>query len=157
VSAPPAGAASPVRARAAAVAAAVAGAALCVLPTLTWYVVETGGRTERATGLAGSGELWILPVLGALALAGAAALLLGEPDEAPGRAVGAGLAALGALGVFWALRNLVDPPVVLTLAGAPEAPLPAEPDLAPAGVAAPVVAGALLVAGLVRALPGRRG
>ena len=137
--------------RAAGSLAAAAGAALAVLPALPWYAVEAPDVQRRASGLAGSGELWILPLLGAVAVAvGALVALGGSRDPGRRRVYGLVLVALAFLAAFWCVRGMVDPPVRLVLAGSPDA-VPAPIALEPAAFAALPAAAALALAGLAAA------
>jgi hypothetical protein len=142
--------------------AVAAGVALSALPALPWYAVRSPSVDRTASGLAGSGELWILPLLGLTAVAVGLILAFGAPREPEVvRGHGVLLVALAALAAFWCVRNLVDPPArLLLIEGSPApvaAPVPAPIALEPAALAAPVVIGILAVAGLALARPQRAG
>ena len=138
--------------------AIAAGVALSALPALPWYAVRSPSVDRTASGLAGSGELWILPLLGLTAVAVGLLLAFGAPRE-PEVVQGHGvlLLALAVLAAFWCVRNLVDPPASLMLNEDGLAPVPAPVALEPAAWAAPVVIGILAVAGLALARPQRAG
>jgi hypothetical protein len=103
--------------RALGAAIAVAGAAVAGLAFLPWYATGAGG-VASASGIDGSGELWSLPVLGAVAVAAGIVLAV-----RPGlrRAAGAVAVAAAVLAGLWATRNTLQVPVrlVVTEAGAP--------------------------------------
>jgi hypothetical protein len=138
--------------------AIAAGIALSALPALPWYAVRAPSVHRTASGLAGSGELWILPLLGLTAVAVGLLLAFGAPRE-PEVIQGHGvlLVALALLSAFWCGRNLIDPPARLLLVEGAAAPVPAPVALEPAAWAAPVVIGILAVAGLAIARPRRAG
>jgi hypothetical protein len=137
--------------RAAAWLAVAAGAALLVLPHLTWFTAPGPDGTVTASGTAASGGMWSVPVLGAAAaLAGVAVLRDGGRRAPMGLAVAAaGLAALG-----WTLWVAAGVPVRLVTA-VDGAARPVGEDPAPAwpAVAAPVAAAALVLAGVLLVLP----
>lgn len=135
------------------------GAALGALPAFAWYAAAAPGGTVTAAGLAAAGELWLLPVLGAMAALAGGGLLAASSGGLPAAARWAGPLALsaGALGLAWALRAGLDPRVALTVdlpAGAREVASPVE--LEPAAVITPVVAGAIAVIGAAVTWAGRR-
>jgi hypothetical protein len=137
--------------------AVAAGIALAALPALPWYAVRSVSVDRTASGLAGSGELWILPLLGALAVAVGLLLAFGAPrDPEIVRGYGVLLVAVAILAAVWCTRGLADPAAELMLVenGEP-APVPAPVELLPAALAAPVAIGILLVAGLALARPAR--
>jgi hypothetical protein len=130
---------------------ALAGAALAGLAFMPWYAAGTAGVPSSASGVDASGELWSLPVLGALAIA-AGLVLATRPDLR--RAAGALAVAAGALGALWATRNALQVPVrlVLTEPGGP--PVAVAGDLAriraePAAFAAIGAAACCGIAGLL--------
>ncbi|MGD9696748.1 MAG: hypothetical protein AB7V42_13950 [Thermoleophilia bacterium] len=137
------------------------GAALGALPAFAWFEAPAPRAPVSATGLAAAGELWLLPVLGALiVLAGAGLLAAGPGSEAPAaRGWGAVAAVAAALAMAWSLRVATDPPVALVArspgGGATELPLTVS--LEPAAVIAPVLAGVILAAALAVIWRGRRG
>lgn len=133
--------------------------ALGVLPALDWYSAPAPGGHAAATGFDGAGELWLLPVLAALAVvAGTALIVARDPLAAGGCARWAGPLAVvaGGLALAWSLRAGLDPRVSLWVAdpaGRQEISTPV--DLLDAAVAAPVVAGGIAVAGVVVTLAWR--
>lgn len=138
---------------------ALGGLAMATLPVLPWYTAEVDGRRADARGIAAAGELWLLPLLGAAALAAGLALMAGPAPAGSHRtrvvATVAGLA--GTAGAVAALAAMLDPPVRLLVPGAglPD-PIAAPVTLTPAAYLT-VAAGALVAvvaAGLARvALP----
>ena len=121
-----------------------------MLPALAWYSAPGPVDGSMATGLAAAGELWLLPVLGALAVLAGAALLAARPGAGAPVARWAGplVFVAGGLALVWAIRAGADPPVHLVVRdGASDHALEASIDLEPAAVAAPIVAGALVALG----------
>ena len=137
--------------------AVAAGIALAALPALPWYAVHSESVDRTASGLAGSGELWILPLLGLTAVAVGLLLALGAPREPEVvRGHGVLLVAVAILAAIWCARSLVDPPATLMLVEGEPAPVPAPVELEPAALAAPVAVGVLVLAGLALARPAAR-
>jgi hypothetical protein len=136
------------------------GAALGALPAFAWYAAAAPGGRVSAAGLSAAGELWLLPLLGAMAVLAGAGLLAASSDGLEATARWAGPLALvaGALGLAWALRAGLDPHVALTvdLPGGPRE-LSSPVDLEPAAVITPVVAGAVAALGAAVTWAGRRG
>jgi hypothetical protein len=129
---------------------AVAGAALAGLPFMPWYAAGSAG-VHTASGVDASGELWSLPVLGAVAVA-AGLVLAARPGLR--RAAGAVAVAAAALAALWATRNALQVPVrlVVTEAGGP--PMAVAGDVArirvePAAFAAIGAAACCGIAGLL--------
>ena len=138
--------------------AVAAGIALAALPALPWYAVRSESVDRTASGFAGSGELWILPLLGVTAIAVGLLLALGAPREPEVvRGHGVLLVALAVLAGIWCARNLIDPPARLLLVEGEPAPVPAPVHLEPAAMAAPVAVGLLALAGLALARPSSGG
>ena len=135
------------------------GAAMAALPAFGWYTAPPVGRPTHASGFAGAGQLWLLPVLGALVVLAGALQLSARPANAAGTArVAGGLAAAcGAVALGLAIWAAADPRLDLA-AGPPAGParLPAAVELEAAAVVTPLVAGAVLVVGQALALSGRR-
>lgn len=89
----------------------ICGIAAGGLPFLAWYAVETPRGTVTATGLAGTAELWSLPVLGGLiAVAG----LLAATGRWS-RQTTAFVTLAAAICVAWAVENAVNVPVGLLI------------------------------------------
>ena len=139
----------------------VLGALVAVLPALTWYSAGPAGARAAASGLAGAGELWLLPPLGAVAVAAGGALarpgrVPGTPEPAP-RWAGPAAAAAGLLALAFALGAAVAPDLDLRVVlpeGGEGVPAPVDLE-APALIAA--AAGALLaIAGAAATWTGRR-
>jgi len=135
----------------------VLGAALGALPAFAWYSAAVPAGRVAASGFAGAGELWLLPVLGALAVLAGAAMVSARPEEATTTARWSGALALaaGAFGLVWALRAGLDPRVALVVVqpdGGQEVPAPV--DLEPAAVITPIVAGAIAAVGAALAWRG---
>lgn len=128
---------------------AALGLALAVLPALTWYSAHVPGGSVTATGLEGAGELWIVPVLGAVALLGGLGLAAAPPRTARESCRWAGPMALvgGALGLIWTLRAGLDPDLVLTIQDRAGSPVADAVGLAAPAYAAPAVAVALTALG----------
>jgi hypothetical protein len=126
---------------------AVAGVALIVLPFASWYVARLPSGSERASGVDASGELWLVPALGALVLLSGIAIVLGRAPALAGTTA----AIAGGLAAAWALVNIAQVPVGAVLDDPPD-PVPVAVDV-DVLVAAPLtaVAGALavLTAGVV--------
>jgi hypothetical protein len=137
-------------ARAAGGALMALGAALGALPAFAWYAAAAPGGRVSAAGLSGAGELWLLPLLGAMAVLAGAGLVAAPAEALQSTARWAGPLALaaGGLGLAWALRAGLDPRVVLTVEG-PGGPreLASRIELEPAAVITPVVAGAVALVG----------
>jgi hypothetical protein len=136
------------------------GAALGALPAFAWYAAAAPGGRVSAAGLSAAGELWLLPLLGAMAVLAGAGLLASSAGGLQAAARWAGPLALvaGALGLAWALRAGLDPHVALTVdlpGGARELSSPV--DLEPAAVITPVVAAAVVVLGAAVTWAGWRG
>ena len=137
--------------------AVASGIALAALPALPWYAVRSESVDRTASGLAGSGELWILPLLGLTAVAVGLLLALGAPREPEiVRGHGVLLVAVAVLAGIWCARGLIDPPATLMLVEGEPAPVPAPVALEPAALAAPVAVGVLVLAGLALARPTAR-
>lgn len=128
----------------------VFGAALAVMPALSWFSVRTPNGRVQATGLDAAGDLWLVAALGGLTVLAGAALLACRPEGAPGLArwLGPAVVAAGVLALVWSVRAGVDPPVGLTVIedGAPRA-LPVPLHVEPAAVIASVVAAVLVAFG----------
>jgi hypothetical protein len=97
--------------RALGAAMALAGIALAGLAFMPWYA-SGPGMVRSASGVEASGELWSLPVLGAIAVAAGLALAA-RPDLR--RAAGAAAVAAGALAALWAAKNALQVPVRLVV------------------------------------------
>ena len=137
----------------------VLGGTLAVLPALAWYSAGAPAGRVAATGLAATGELWLLPVLGALVVVAGAALLTARPGAGGPVARWAGplVIVAGGLAMVWAIRAGADPPVHLVVRdGGSDRPLTASIDLEPAAIAAPIVAGALVALGALLSAVGWR-
>jgi hypothetical protein len=126
------------------------GIALGALPAFAWYAASAPGGRVSAAGLSGAGELWLLPVLGAMAALAGAAILASSPAgfEATARWAGPVALVAGGFGLAWALRAGLDPRVSLRVAqpGGPRE-LTSGIHLEPAAVITPIVAAALAVLG----------
>jgi hypothetical protein len=113
-----------------------------------------------AAGLSGAGELWLVPVLGAMAVLAGAGLVASSPSSLESAARWAGPLALvaGGLALVWSLRAGLDPRVSLAveLPGGPRE-LASPVELEPAAVITPVVAGAVAVLGAAATWAGWRG
>lgn len=144
--------------RATALAVMILGAALTVLPALTWYSVPRAAGAVRVSGFAGAGQLLLLPVLGAAAVLAGAALLSARADVRRATALRTGLVAgvAGAVALGFTLWAATAPDVELR-AGLPggEVVVPATVEVAAAAVVAPVVAGALAALGCAMAWASR--
>jgi hypothetical protein len=135
------------------------GAALGALPAFAWYAAAAPGGRISAAGLSAAGELWLLPLLGAMAVLAGAALVAAPPAGLAATARWAGPLALvaGGLALAWALRAGLDPRVVLTVdAPGGRRELPSAVELEPAAVITPIVAGAVAVLGAIAAWAGWR-
>lgn len=124
----------------------ILGAALGALPAFAWYSAAAPTGRVAASGFAGAGELWLLPVLGLLAVLAGAAMVSARTGEVAATARWSGALALaaGGFGLIWALRAGLDPRVVLEVVepgGRQEVGAPV--DLEPAAVVTPIVAGVL--------------
>lgn len=146
-------------ARATGAALLLLGAALAVLPAFTWFTAPPAATPTDASGFAGSGQLWLLPVLGALIVLAGAGLLASRPGNARPVAAWAGPVALvaGLLALALAVWAGLDPAVTLrvTVEGVTEA-VPAAVDLAPAALIAPVAAAIAALLGAGATWTGRR-
>jgi len=136
----------------------VLGAALGALPAFAWYSAAAPAGRMTATGFGGAGELWLLPVLGALAVLAGAGMVSARRGEVTATARWSGALALaaGGLALAWALRAGIDPRVELVVTqpgGGQEVPAPL--DLEPAAFVTPVVAGAIAAIGAALAWVGR--
>jgi hypothetical protein len=135
------------------------GAALAALPAFGWYTAPPVDAPTHASGFSGAGQLWLLPVLGALVVLAGALQLSARPAGAAATArVAGGLAAgCGAAALGLSLWAAADPRLHL-VAGPPGGParVPAPVELEAAAVVTPLVAGAVLLVGLGLALSGRR-
>jgi hypothetical protein len=135
------------------------GAAMAALPAFGWYSAPPVGAPTHASGFAGAGQLWLLPVLGALVVLAGALQLSARPAgaAATARLAGGLAAACGAVGLGIALWAAADPRLDLVV-GAPGGParVPTAIDLEAAAVVTPLVAGGALLVGLALALSGRR-
>jgi hypothetical protein len=136
------------------------GAALGALPAFAWYAAAAPGGRVSAAGLSAAGELWLVPVLGAMAVLAGAALVASPPATLEATARWAGPLALvaGGLALVWALRAGLDPRVALAV-DAPGGPreLASPVELEPAAVITPVVAAAVAVLGAAATWGGWRG
>ena len=135
------------------------GAALAALPAFGWYTAPPAGASTHASGFAGAGQLWLLPVLGALVVLAGALQLSARRSTAAATARGAGAlaAACGAVALGLSLWAAADPHLDLRV-GAPGGPavVPAPVDLEAAAIVTPLVAGAVLLLGLALVLTARR-
>lgn len=127
--------------------AVAAGLGLVILPFLTWYTADLPRGTVTVSGIDASGELWIVPAMGAAVLIGAWVVWRRGPSL-----VGALTAAVaGGVAAVWAARNSATIPVEAVVDRATgRAVLDVPVLLAPAAPAA-VVAGVLaaLAGGLI--------
>lgn len=135
------------------------GAAMAALPAFGWYSAPPVGAPTHASGFAGAGQLWLLPVLGAGVVLAGALQLSARPAgaSATARVAGCLAAACGAVALGLALWAAADPRLDLVV-GRPGGParVPAAIDLEAAAVVTPLVAAAVLLVGLGLALSGRR-
>jgi hypothetical protein len=58
------------------------GAALAALPAFGWYSAPPVGAPTHASGFAGAGQLWALPLVGAMTVLSGAALVSARPEGA---------------------------------------------------------------------------
>ena len=87
--------------------AAAMGAALILLPFLSWYSASLPGGTVRVSGVGASGELWIVPPMGLAVVLGGALVA----RRGPALPTAITIAVAGALAAVWSLRNLARTPV----------------------------------------------
>jgi hypothetical protein len=126
------------------------GVALGALPAFAWYAAAAPRGRVSAAGLSAAGELWLLPLLGGLAVLAGAGLVASPSADLGAAARWAGPLALvaGGLALAWALRAGLSPHVSLRVeqpGGSREVASPVE--LEPAAVVTPVVAGAVTCLG----------
>ena len=112
--------------RALGAAIALAGVAIAALAFLPWYAAGPAGA-QSASGVDASGELWSLPVLGAVAVA-AGLVLAARPDLR--RAAGVVALAAAVLAGLWATRNALQVPVRLIFREAGGPPIAVADDIA---------------------------
>lgn len=87
----------------------ISGLVAAGLPFLAWYAIETPRGTVTVTGVAGTAELWSLPVLGGL-IAGAGVLAaMGRWS----RSLVVFVTLAASICVAWAVENAVNVPVGL--------------------------------------------
>ena len=120
------------RTRAVGIALCTLGALIGVAPFLHWYRVDIPGRDLPISGIDAAGELWSLPLVGAVLVGVGLAIATAVPD--PSYRAGRWLAAVGAVaGVFataWALKGALTVRAVAVPTGVtdgPVAPLAAQP------------------------------
>ena len=108
------------------------GALVGLAPFLHWYRIDVPGRNLPISGIDATGELWSLPLLGAVLVAVGLVIAVTVPD--PSHRAGRWLAAVGAVsGAFataLALRCALSVGAVATpvgVADGPAAPLAAQP------------------------------
>ena len=129
---------------------------MAALPAFGWYTAPPVGRPTHASGFAGAGQLWLLPVLGALVVLAGALQLSARPASAAATArVAGGLAAAcGALALGLAVWAAADPRLEFAVGLPGGAGARARRGLLEAAaVATPLVAGAVLLVGLALAGP----
>jgi hypothetical protein len=135
------------------------GAAMAALPAFGWYTAPPVGAPTHASGFTGAGQLWLLPVLGALVVLAGALQLSARPGNAAttARVAGGLAAACGAVALGLSVWAAADPRLDLAV-GPPAGPerVPTAIDLEAAAVVTPLVAAAVLLVGLGLALSGRR-
>ena len=134
------------------------GAALAALPAFGWYSAPPVGVPTHASGFAGAGQLWALPLVGAMTvLSGAALVSAGqESARATARRVGVVAAVGGAVALGLALWAAADPRLELTVAlPSGRETVPATTTLEPAAIVTPLIAAAILLLGLAVAWAGR--
>jgi hypothetical protein len=137
----------------------VTGAATAVVPGFVWFAGPPPATPTHASGFSGSGQLWLLPLLGILIALAGAGFMSARPGS--GRAVArwAGPLSLvaGLVAAALAVWAAADPAVNLrvTTDGLTET-VPVAVTLEPAAFAAPVVAGIAAVIGAVATRVGWR-
>ncbi|MBJ7457286.1 MAG: hypothetical protein JHC74_14625 [Thermoleophilia bacterium] len=137
----------------------VAGAATAVVPGFTWFTGPPPATPTHASGFAGAGQLWLLPLLGVLIALAGAGFISARPGA--GRAVarwaGPLSLAAGLIAAALAVWAASDPVVTLrvTTDGLTET-VPVAVTLEPAAFAAPVIAGLAAVIGAVATRVGWR-
>ncbi len=146
-------------ARVAGAALLVLGAAVAVLPALTWYSAPPTATPTGASGFAGSGVLWLLPLLGAAIALSGAGLVAARPglESAVARWTGPLALVAGLMALAFSLWATADPDLSLrvTIDGATES-VPVAVTRAPAAIATPILAAAAAAIGLVAGRVGRR-
>jgi hypothetical protein len=136
------------------IAIALSGVAIAAVAFLPWYSASAPGRRETASGVAAAGEIWSLPVIGALILiAGALLAVDGSPaGSAPSRRAGAVALCGGALAAVWAVKNGIDVPVTpVPNAGGGALAVPV--DIEPALFGAAAASACAFLAGLLALRP----
>ena len=120
------------RTRGIGIALGMLGALIGVAPFLHWYRIDVAGRDLPVSGIDATGELWSLPLLGAVLVGVGLAIAVAVPD--PSYRAGRWLAAVGAVsGAFataWALKSALTVQAVAVpvgVADGPAAPLAAQP------------------------------
>lgn len=137
--------------RAMGVITAGAGVALLVLPFASWYVARLPSGAERASGVEAAGELWLVPALGVIVLAGGVLIALGRAPALAGTTA----AIAGGLAAAWAAVNIARIPVGAVLDD-PLDPVSVAVDI-DVLVAAPLTAVAGALAVLAAGVVGLRG
>ena len=141
------------------VALLAAGAATAVVPGFVWFSGPPPATPTHASGFAGSGQLWLLPLLGVLIALAGAGLVSARPGTGRAAARWAGPLSLvaGLVAAALAIWAAADPAVTLrvTTDGLTET-VPVAVTLEPAAFAAPVVAGIAVAIGAVATRVGWR-
>lgn len=134
--------------RPAAAAAVLAGAALAVVPFLEWFRVDVPDGRLTVTGVAASGALATLPVIGGLVVAIGVLVLMGRLG--PRREGGTAVTALGSVALLWVVAVIARPPVrMAVLVDDQPRTVPAELVHLPGTVLAAAAAAAVVVAGVI--------
>lgn len=126
------------------------GIAIAGLPGLEWFTAPPGAERAGVTGFGAVGQLWLLPVLGAVVVGAGAGLVAARPGEGRATARWAGPLAMGAglAALAFAAWAAADPGLTLTVTTAAGTEVvPADVALAPAAIATQVVAGIVVVIG----------
>ncbi len=85
-----------------------------ILPFLDWYAARAPRGELRVSGVEGSPELWVVVMLGALAVSAAVAAAA-RPGPAFTRPLAIALVAVGIAMAAWSLEAYYDVPVVLSV------------------------------------------
>lgn len=120
------------RTRTVGIALCTLGALIGVAPFLHWYRVDIPGRDLPISGIDAAGELWSLPILGAVLIGVGLAIAAAVPDPSyrAGRWLAAAAAASGVFATAWALKGALTVRAVAVpvgVADGPVAPLAAQP------------------------------